>query len=428
MRDVKIIDIDGLKLLYEYNNLNNEFCFAPCFKTGAITETDANCGITHFLEHMFAKQTKNYSEKQMLKYLQLYLPKYNAFTGFESMKLMCNTSNRYLNKMFKLFGEIVQNAIFVDERAKKESNVIVQEICRYEALNESVADDNLLRIMFKYPFAQNQILGTKENVLKTTGADLKARYDELVTKQNMYLSYSGSASEKQITDLVKKYFNNIPSNPQGALSRVDVKINGKEEVHIHKKEDNTISATMALKSSYNPKDKKQRYLSALLSRYLNNQGHPMWNEMREKQALVYGYWAGLRTLSNASFLNFDFQTTAKNIKKCIKSFAKIINNLYQKGLTKKYFEEIKEAYRIVLDGQIDTPKNCCFYNAAAYLKGYDFDDMKDILAMLDELTVEDFNAFVKDVFKSDFVCISLVGNIKEKDVQTLEELRTLFYK
>ena len=54
--------------------------------------------------------------------------------------------------------------------------------------------------------------------------------------------------------------------------------------------------------------------------------------------------------------------------------------------------------------------------------------MKDILAMLDELTVEDFNAFVKDVFKSDFVCISLVGNIKEKDVQTLEELRTLFYK
>ena len=90
--------------------------------------------------------------------------------------------------------------------------------------------------MFKYPFAQNQILGTKENVRKTTGADLKARYDELVTKQNMYLSYSGSASEKQITDLVKKYFNNIPSNPQGALSRVDVKINGKEEVHIHKKE------------------------------------------------------------------------------------------------------------------------------------------------------------------------------------------------
>ena len=102
-------------------------------------------------------------------------------------------------------------------------------------------------------------------------------------------------------------------------------------------------------------------------------------------------------------------------------------NLFENEVN-KYFEEIKEAYRIVLDGQIDTPRNCCFSNATAYLKGYDFDDMKDILAMLDELTVEDFNAFVKNVFKSDFVCISLVGNIKEKDVQTLEELRTLFYK
>lgn len=428
MSDVKVIDIDGLKLVYAHTNVNNEFCLMPYFKTGAIDETDDNCGITHFLEHMFAKQTTNLSEKQMLKTLQLYLPKYNAFTSFEKMALMCTTSIRYQEKMFAFFGDVIQNAVFTDERAKKESKVIEQEICKYDVQNDAIADDNIIKVLYDYPFAKNKILGTKENVLRTTGADLTSRYKILATKENMFLSYAGASSEEEVVRLVKKYFNNVPSNTNTKLNPPNVTINGKEQVYIQKKEDDTVSAIIALRCNFDESDKKQRQLSIILAHYFNDQGHPMWNEMREKQSLVYGYYSYIRTIGKSSSIFFEFETTKSNIKKCIKTYAKILTNLYNKGLTKKYFEEIKEAYKIVLDGKINVPYLYCNNNAKSFLNGYEFEDTCDIIDILDSLSVEDFNAFIKNVCKCDFVGASLVGNISKRDMYTIDELKTLFYK
>ena len=429
MIKAKVIDIDGLTLIYERTNVNKMFCLLPYFRTGALTETDANCGITHFLEHMFKKRTKDMNPDQIAEKLRVYMPRYNAWTGFEYMGIDCYTSLRYKEEAIKILASLVQDTVFDDEDVVKESKVIEQEIGKYEIQNGFIASTNLVNTIYKYPPIKNAILGTKEKVLSYKAKDIKARHDELVTKQNMILSFSGDMSEKQVVELVKKYFNRVPSHPKKQIKNPILKINGTEDIVVcFKEQDNSITVKLAFACNFDYKDEKQRTMASFLSTFLNNRGYPMFEQMRNKKSLVYGYGANINGFESAEYYNFNFQTSKQNIKECITTYASVIDDLYNNGLQKTFFEDIKQSYIVDYDARIEKPMGRASSNASKYLNNLEFFDLDKHLKVAQSITLEEFNAFVKKLFKNNFVCASLVGNCSKDDIQTLEELREMFYK
>lgn len=428
MHNVKILDIDGITLLYEFVDTNNEFCLSTFFKTGAFTEDDTNSGITHFLEHMFAKQTKTRSEKDILNFLKLYLPKYNAFTSFDKMVLLYNTSVRHIDKVFEFAGDVLINSVFTDQRAEKECNVIEQEISMYEVDNGARASEELLKTIYKYPFAQNGILGTRQSVLSTRGAQLTARYNELACKENVILSFAGNASEEQVVELVKKHFSSLPSKPSSKFKTPDIQLNGEQKVVIHKKpKDKACTVIMCTKFNFDSKDMMQVLYGNLLSQYLNGQGHPMWNKLREEKSLVYTFQVYKSYMGDSTTLNFAFETNKENISECISTYSDVLKNLYDKGISQLYFDELIEAQKTVIDGMFRKPISATT-NAKAYYKGEDFFDRDAVLEALDKATLKDFMEFYKTRIYSDFVALSAVGNVNKSDIQSIKELQALFTK
>lgn len=430
MIKAKIIDIDGLKLIYEKTDVNNMFCFLPTFTTGAETETDENCGITHFLEHMFKKRTTDLSPEQIAEKLRVIMPYYNARTSFYYMGIDGYASLRYLEEAIALIADLVTNPVFIDEDSEKEKKVIVQEIARYEIENGYIANKNLANIFYKYPFIKNEVLGTKEKVLSYTAKDIEKRYKELFTKQNMFISFSGNVSEKKIVELVKKYFSKIPSNPKHIFKRKNYKINGKEDIVLFfKEEDKTITTRLGFACNYDDQDKKQRIFGRIFEHYLNHRGYPMFTQMRDVKALVYGYSAGIAGLIGGDRMAFNFSSTKENIKECISTFASILDDLYNNGIKKEYFDDIKQAIIVSYDARIETPTQRAGANSSAHLYfNDDFFDLDAHLKLIESVKIEEFNAFIKQLLKSNFVGASLVGNCTKDDIQTLDELRAMFYK
>lgn len=429
MIKAKLIDIDGLKLIYERTNVNNMFSLIPYFRTGSITENDDNCGITHFLEHMFKKRTTNLTTEQIAEKLRVYIPSYNARTGETFMSLDCLASLRYIDEAIKLVSDMVQNTKYIDDDVINESKVIEQEIGRYEIQNSFIAMRNLYKIIYNYPFVKNHILGTREKVLSYRACDLQKRHDELVTKENMVLSFAGNVSEEEVVRLVKKYYNNVPSNKKTKLERPEIKINGKEDIVIHvKPEDNNIIINVALSCNCTLKEEKQRILTSFLHRYLNSRGYPMFEIMRNKKALVYSYGTMIDGYDLNEVFIFSFQSSKENIKECINTLAEIIDDIYTNGIKEIYFNDIKQSKIVSYDATIDTPYNTAMGNVENYADGLNFFDLEKHLQNIENVTIEEFNEFVKNFFKSDFVCASLVGNCCADDIQTLDELRAMFYK
>ena len=67
--------------------------------------------------------------------------------------------------------------------------------------------------------------------------------------------------------------------------------------------------------------------------------------------------------------------------------------------------------------------NACERNANNFVQGFDFYDRTATLNLIDSITLSEFNAFLKRFFATTFVGASFVGNIAEKDVPTLNQLK-----
>ncbi len=428
MKKAKLYDIDGIKLIYKKITTNNAFCMLPCFTTGAISENDENCGITHFLEHMLGKQTKNKNAEEMAQEIQKYFPNYNAFTSFEKMSLYCSASTKLLEKGFEIFSDIVLNSVFNEEKVKTESKVIEQEIVRYEGENESVAYDNILTMFLDYPFAKNTVLGKRENVLSYTNNDIDKRYKRLLCKENFIISFAGNVPLRQVKKLVKKYFSSIPSIPENKINEISLTPSGLSDIKIINKDVERCNVILGYNFNVDKYNLKEVLYNRILNTYLNSFHGELWNNLREEKGLVYSFYVNNSRIRDVNIKNFFFETYSKNIKECIHCYSNVLHNLYENGLPREKFDDIIQNIKYGQDKWIESPNE-----AKAYLSDYLFNEIflsqKEFGQIIDSLEYNEFNKDIKEkMLFTGNTNLCIVGKVDEKDIPTKEELIELFKK
>lgn len=423
---MKILTVNGLKLIYQKTTTNNNFALLPVFTTGSISETNDNSGITHFLEHMLGKETKTRSYEDISKIMQKYFPRYNATTSTHFMKLNCVTSVQYADLGFEFFSDILHNSVFSEEKVEKEKKVIEQEIVRYDAENDSVAYELMEKTILKYPFAQNGILGDRNNVLNTTGADLEKRFKELACKENLIFSFAGNMSLGKVKKLLKKHFSSLPSRPENKITPETFKLSKEEKVALIKKESERCNVILVQNLDFNKNNNFESLSLNILKQYLIRMTGSLWNKLREDKGLVYSYYVGNSRYNNVNILAYDFETSKENINECLDCYAKEIKEILEKGISKEDFETIKNNFVMQLDSLIDNPYNVALSNALTYIRDVKHLTIKEQKQILKALNLEDFNNFVKKLLNTNYLSLIVVGNVEQEELPTIDEVKEMF--
>lgn len=428
MKRPELIDIDGIKLIYEKVETNNNFALLPIFLTGSIDETDENSGVTHFLEHMLAKETKNKSIEETTKILQKYFPRYSASTGINRMLLECETSLKFVDIGFEFFADIVLNSKFDNAKVKKESKVIEQEIVRYDAENDAVAGELMEKTVFSNPFAQNGILGNRDNVLSTTSEDLEKRYNQLVCKENMVFSFAGNLEKERVIELIKKYFSALPSKPENKISAPILEYNKDAKVALIKRESERCNVILARKLNTIANDENQILCRSILNYYLNRLMGKLWIKLREEKGLVYSYYCYNRKYSN-KFLNiFEFETYKQNIRECLVCYAEVLKDIYLNGINLEDFENIKDNYLMMNDAFIPSPYANASTNFKTYAENREFLTIDEKNKLIENLSYDQFIETIKPMLFEDVLTLSIVGDVDEDELISINELKELFKK
>jgi len=97
--------------------------------TGSKYEKRDECGISHFLEHMFFKGTKNRpSPKELIEVLDEVGGLYNAFTSQEYTGYWVKVLVEKFDLALDWISDILLNSTFPEEEIEKEKKVIEEEI------------------------------------------------------------------------------------------------------------------------------------------------------------------------------------------------------------------------------------------------------------------------------------------------------------
>jgi predicted Zn-dependent peptidase len=133
-------------------------------ENGSRYETDAQAGISHFLEHLFFKGTARRTAAQIAQEVEALGGMLNAFTGKEETCYYAKALPEHLPILLDVLGDVFTQSTFPDEEIERERTVIAQEILQVEDTPEEHVHD-LFGLAFwpGHPLAR-PIAGTVQSI------------------------------------------------------------------------------------------------------------------------------------------------------------------------------------------------------------------------------------------------------------------------
>ncbi len=181
-------------------------------KVGSQYEPAHISGISHLLEHMSFKGTKNHpTNLELVTPLDNIGSSYNAGTGYELTQYFVRCGFQYIDTALNFISDIFQNSIFPEPEFHKEKGVVLEEIHMYEDESRTKVEDDFLKLIYGNQGAGRSIAGSEQTVKNITHKELLNYYRKYYNAKNAYLFIAGNFDPIQTRKLIAKYFNTAKS-------------------------------------------------------------------------------------------------------------------------------------------------------------------------------------------------------------------------
>lgn len=210
--NVKEFHLDnGLKILIKEDHSAPVFAQALFYRVGSRNDLEKTTGSAHFLEHMQFNGTEKRQKGDIAQQIEFKGGTFNAGTSFDYtvyyMTLPSDSGN--LDFALELEADRMKNSIINEEEAKREKQVVLQEMSRGENSPISLLiRESLKNIYPEHPYG-DPIIGWREDVENTTAEDLKQQYKAFYQPNNATLVLVGDIQTHRTLQLIKKYFSQI---------------------------------------------------------------------------------------------------------------------------------------------------------------------------------------------------------------------------
>lgn len=118
-------------------------------KSGSIYENKSSNGISHFIEHMLFKGTKNRTAEKISEESDRLGGNLNAYTAEECTCIYIKVLSEEDEKALDLIMDIAANPVFSETAIENEKKVIIEEIASADDNPEDAAQEILMSNMFR---------------------------------------------------------------------------------------------------------------------------------------------------------------------------------------------------------------------------------------------------------------------------------------
>ena len=204
---------NGLTVLVKEDHRAPIVMFLLTYHVGSSYEPNGITGISHALEHMMFKGTKNVGVGQFSKIIsENGGGDLNAFTGEDYTGYQVSINTDKLPLIMKLEADRMQNLILSEEEFKKEIEVVKEERhMRIENNPNALTYEHFLAAAFLAIPYHNPIIGWPSDLNNMTVHDLRRWYQQWYSPNNATLTIVGDVVPNEVFQLAETYFGKISS-------------------------------------------------------------------------------------------------------------------------------------------------------------------------------------------------------------------------
>ncbi len=361
--------------------------FAIMIGTGSVNENAKNNGISHYIEHMNFKGTKNYTCYDISNIMEKAGANFNAYTGNEVTCYYAQTIAENLEKTFSIMSEAVFQSTYLDEEAEKEKNVIIEEI----NMSEDTPDDVCFELSSKAFFGDDgygrTILGSVDNVSSFTKQNVLDYLNDNYVAENTVVTFAGNVTFEQAENLVEKYI--LPIVKVGKKADIPSHniINKKQSLYKCKDVEQTHFCLSFPSVSYVSSERiKSEMAVGVLGGGMSSR---LFRKIREELGLAYSVYSYTSRFNDVGTVNVYAGVNSDRLDDAFNGILETLEEFKKNGISDDEFEKIKNQLKSSTVFSLERPSSKVQLFSKYYLMTGKLYDFNERMLAIDKVNKED---------------------------------------
>lgn len=411
----KITLDNGLRIITAPMKGTNTITVLVLCGTGSDYESREIGGISHFLEHMFFKGTKNRPNQETItRELDGIGAVSNAFTSHEMTGYFVKAGKTHFEKALDILSDIYRNSVLPAEEIEKERQVIIEERNMYLDTPQRHIWDVWEALLYGDQPAGWDVIGTEKTIRGVTREEFVNYFYNQYTAQNTIVIVAGNVDEGTAIDRVTAYFGDI---------RNEAPIRKKGEFHeeqscpnlsVQYKESDQTHMILGFRGydAFHPK----RYMAEVAATVLGGSwSSRMFNTVRNKLGLAYTIKSAHESLSNRGYAVTYVGTSHINAEKALRAMMGEYKKLRDELVSEEELHRVKEYIRgTTLIGIEASDSVAEFVGTEEVVVGKPL-TIDEVFAIIDAVTPENIQTVANELFVPEKLNLAVIGPYKETD-------------
>lgn len=377
---------------------------------GSRNESSYNNGISHFIEHMMFKGTKNRSAKAIAEAVEDVGGMLNAFTGKEATCFYIKVLDTHLSLSLDILSDMLFNSLFREEDLQKEKSVIMEEI----NMTEDSPFDLLLDLQSEAAFGEDPlsrpILGTSSSVKSFSKEMVEAYLRENYTPENSVISIAGNVDMKTTLNLVEEYFGEWKGNSK--IKEYNIPIILKNSHKYKEKKLEQLHMSFCLQG-LEMGDDSLYALFCLNNIFGGGSSSMLFQSLREDLGLCYTIYSYLSSYKNIGTLNIYAALNSSYAKVATENIIKQLNCFINTSIDDTLLMKVKEQLKGEFILGLENTSSRMFNNGKNILFFKKLITPEEIMKKIDRVQKEIIYETLNKTFEGGILNTAMVGEAKE---------------
>jgi predicted Zn-dependent peptidase len=409
---------NGVRIVTEYMPYVRSVSLGVWVGSGSRIEHGPENGLSHFIEHMVFKGTKNRSAEDIARSVDSVGGGLDAFTSKELVSFNTKVLDEHVPFALDVVSDLVLNPVFRAEDIEKEKGVILEEIKMEADQPEFVLHEAFIGSFYKGHGLGKPILGTKDTVKKFGEEMLRDFYGRIYSPRNILITAAGNLDHGDLVQLITDKFagltdvGTVPADsvPKTHAPLILKKKESLEQVHI------TLGVP-AFRMAH-----ELRFPLYILNTVLGGgMSSRLFQDIRERKGLAYAVYSELNLFSDTGCLTVyagtGIETAKEVVTSVIQEFRQLKDELIGEDELRRAKDHLKGSLMLSLESTSSRMSNL----ARQELYFERFMSLDEMLEAIESVTRDQVQAIAQDFFKTENIALAMLGRLGGIEV-TREEL------
>ena len=386
-------------------------------KTGSAYEKEEGNGISHFLEHMVFKGTKNRTALQISEDIEDVGGQSNAYTSRECTAFYAKMLKEDTELALDVIADFILCPTFPEEELVKEREVVVQEIKQTFDAPDDIIFDYLQEKAFPNQPLGRAILGPAEKVRSFTSDTLNNYLKSNYAAENIVLCATGNIRHEKFAEMCRQRFQNFRKStdfqilPQKYVGGFYAEKREIEQTHL--------ALGFEGVDYYSDKYYPTMIFSTLFGGGMSSR---LFQEIREKRGLVYTVYSFVNAHTQSGSFGIYAGTTPDELQQLIPAVTDEIKKVCQDKVSPKELERAKAQIKASLLMALESSSATSEAMARQTLLFNRVLPVEEIVEKIEKVSLEDIRETACRIFGSK-PTYTLLGALKK--YPTADELEKM---